>query len=185
VKVKTVYRLSWDFEKEELWLNAMSAKGLALFHYSWGAYQFEQSAPSEWTYRIELLPQLASKPESKNYLAFMADTGAQSVVTYRRWVYFRKLTTDEPFEIFSDRDSRITHYRRALTLYVPLCAALISSMVVETVIGIVNATHGGPGLAFTLPLLAWQLAVTALLATLAIRISRRVRALQAQKQLFE
>lgn len=181
MKIKTVRRLYWDFEKEELWLNAMAAKGLALCQYSWGTYRFEPSAPSEWTYRIELLPELASKPASKNYLAFMADTGAKPVATYLRWVYFRKLTTDEPFEVFSDLDSRIAHYKRALTLYVSVCAALIPSTVLSTM----NVTRGEVSLAFALPLLAMLLAITALLATRAIQMTRKVRALEAQKQLFE
>lgn len=181
MKVRTVHRLYSDYEKEELWLNAMSAKGLALIHYSWGTYRFEQSALGEWTYRIELLPKHPRKPESKNYLRFMAETGAQPVATYWRWVYFRKLTTDKPFEVFSDRDSRIAHYRRILTLYVSLFSVLILDIAANMII----ATHGAPGLALALPLLAMLSAMTVLVATLGIRLFRKVRALKVQKQLFE
>lgn len=182
MKVKVVRRLYWDFEKEELWLNAMAAKGQALLHYSWGTYRFEQSRPGEWTYRIELLPELASKPASQEYLAFMADTGAQTVATYLGWVYFRKLTADGSFEVFSDLESRITHYKRVLALFVSACAGIIPGSVVS----IINVTRGELTLGFVLPLLlAILLSIAALLAAQAVRLARKVRVLEAQKQLFE
>ena len=33
---------AWDSEKEEKWLNEMSAKGLALVDYTWFRYAFEE-----------------------------------------------------------------------------------------------------------------------------------------------
>ena len=46
---------AWEFEKEEKWLNEMSAKGLALVDYSWCRYSFEENEPGEYTNKIQLL----------------------------------------------------------------------------------------------------------------------------------
>ena len=131
MNVTTVRKLYWNFEKEERWLNEMAANGQALRHYSWGTYRFETSRPAEWTYRIELLPDVASKPASQEYLAFMADTGAQAVAIYQRWVYFRKPSVDGTFEVFSDLDSRIAHYKRVLLMFTSLFAALLPITIVN------------------------------------------------------
>ncbi len=45
--------------------------GLALISYSWCRYEFEDCVPGEYIYRLELLDQLHSHPESVNYLSFM------------------------------------------------------------------------------------------------------------------
>lgn len=41
---QVVRKFFMDFEKEEAWLNEMSAKGLALVEHSWARYVFEESA---------------------------------------------------------------------------------------------------------------------------------------------
>lgn len=90
-----------DFEKEEQWLNDMSAKGLALVEYSWARYVFEESAPGEYIYRLELLEEDPKKAKSAEYLQFMEETGAERVPAGKRpsgktvnvnprWVIFRK-----------------------------------------------------------------------------------------------
>ena len=181
MKVTTVRKLYWNFEAEESWLNKMAAKGHALINYSWGTYRFEPSRPAEWTYRIELLSDDAGKPASQEYLAFMADTGAQAVATYMRWVYFRKPSADGPFEVFSDLDSRIAHYKRVLLMFTSLFAALLPIAIVN----ITNISRGKLTLAFALPLLAILIGAEALLAVQALRVSGKVRELEVQKQLFE
>jgi len=181
MKDTVVHKLYWDFEKEEHWLNTMAAKGLALTHFSWGTYRFEPSTPGQWTYRIELLPELPSQPASREYLAFMAETGARAVATYMGWVYFRRPTEDGPFELFSDLDSRIAHYKRVLVLFASVSAALIPS----TVLSVMNVMRGEISLVFALPLLAMLMALIGVLGTQAFRQSQRVRELEAQKLLFE
>ena len=64
-----------SYDKEEAWLNEMAAKGLMLVHYSWCTYFFQEGIPGEYTYRLELLENLPSHPESQRYLDFMRDAG--------------------------------------------------------------------------------------------------------------
>jgi len=42
----------------------------------------------------------------------MEESGVEAIATWYCWVYFRKKAVDGPFDIYSDIDSRITHYKR-------------------------------------------------------------------------
>ena len=107
-----IHKAYVSYDKEEAWLNEMAAKGLMLVHYSWCTYFFQEGIPGEYTYRLELLENLPSHPESQRYLDFMRDAGAEPVCFWMRWVFFRKKTADGPFEIYSDATGQIAHYRR-------------------------------------------------------------------------
>lgn len=118
-----------DFEKEEAWLNEMSAKGLALVEYSWARYVFEESAKGEYIYRLELLEK--DPKEESDYLQFMEETGAERVpagvpakakrtLINQRWVIFRRKASEGPFQIYSDTDSKIKHYQRIHNVYLSL-----------------------------------------------------------------
>lgn len=131
-----------DFEKEEQWLNDMSAKGLALVEYSWARYVFEQSAPREYIYRLELLEDDPKKTKSAEYLQFMEETGAERVPAGKkpsgktvyvnpRWVIFRRRAAEGAFTIYSDTDSKIKHYQRIYRLWITLA-------VMELIVGVFN-----------------------------------------------
>jgi len=112
------WRLFIDYEKEEKWLNAMAAKGLALISYGlFNWYIFEECQPGEYIYRIELLENRARSLESLQYIRFMEGQGVECVDTYLNWVYFRKRTASGPFEIYSDLDARLKHCQRVSRLY--------------------------------------------------------------------
>lgn len=130
-----VWKAYWNFEKEEKWLNEMSAKGLALHSYSWCRYVFEESTRGEYIYRIELLDQLASHPESQAYIRFIEETGIECVATYLRWVYFRKNASEGAFNLYSDYDSRIAHYQRVNIFW-------ITFMILELIAGVSNIGIG-------------------------------------------
>ncbi|MNB95030.1 hypothetical protein D3C75_421950 [compost metagenome] len=129
-----------DFEKEEEWLNEMAAKGLALSEYSWAKYVFEESGKGEYIYRIELLKEDPKGPEAAGYLQFMKETGAEQVPTGKwfwgkynnlRWVIFRRKASEGAFTIYSDIDSKISHYKRIYSLW-------MSMVVMGLVIGLFN-----------------------------------------------
>ena len=106
----------WNYEKEEAWLNGKSAQGLALTGYSWCRYEFEDSNKGEYVYRIELLSHPSSHPESQKYIAFLEDIGIEHVSSYMRWIYLRKKSADGAFDLYSDIDSKIAHYKKISTL---------------------------------------------------------------------
>lgn len=110
----SIRRFILNFEKEEKWLNKMAAKGLNFIYYSFpGRYLFEEGKPGEYIYRLELLDKLPKHYESRSYINFVEETGAELVATYFRWAWFRKKASDGPFELYSDFSSKLVHYRKA------------------------------------------------------------------------
>ncbi len=129
----TIYKWfwAWSFETEEKWLNEMSAKGMQLVSVGLCKYTFEESTPSEYIYRLELLENVPSHPASMSYIHFLEETGVQHIGSVLRWVYLRKKATEGEFNLFSDIDSKIKHYKRLYTL-------LFAAMFLNLPIGISN-----------------------------------------------
>lgn len=123
----TIYKWfwAWDFEKEEKWLNEMSAKGLQLAAVGFCRYVFEEGTRGEYAYRLELLKDLPSNPESVSYIRFLEETGIEYIGSVIRWSYFRKKAADGAFEIYSDIDSKIKHYKRIMTLFIAVTPAVL------------------------------------------------------------
>ncbi|MCL2352988.1 MAG: DUF2812 domain-containing protein [Firmicutes bacterium] len=119
--VKRVFKLFFDFEKEEAWLNDMARHGWMMDSFFLGVYQFSEGPPEEYVYRIELLPQAAASAGSRPYLRFLEETGAEVVSTWFRWAYYRKKACDGDFEIYTDIGSRIGHYKRVACFMYPVC----------------------------------------------------------------
>lgn len=127
----TVRKIFFNFEKEEKWLNEMAAKGLNLIHYSWGKYLFEKGEPGEYIYRLELLEELPSNIESKNYIEFMEESGVQCVSIYMRWVFFRKKASEGEFNLYSDYDCKIKHYKRIIYLLGSITLGNLAAVIVN------------------------------------------------------
>jgi len=111
---RVIWRPYWNYEKEEKWLNEMAARGWLFTDYSWCRYVFQEGREGEFVYRIELLENLPTHPESQKYLRFLEGTGIECVASYLKWVYLRKKSADGPFDIYTDLESRIAHHRRIL-----------------------------------------------------------------------
>jgi len=97
--------LGWNYEKEEAWLNEMSAKGQQLVGVGLCRYEFEEGEPNEYTYRYELLQNPPPHPDGVEYIQFVEDTGAEHIGTMEGWAYFRKKTSEGEFSLFSDNAS--------------------------------------------------------------------------------
>ena len=116
----------WNYEKEERWINEMANKGLLLDNYSWCKYTFSEGKPGEYIYRIELLDNKSNHPESQAYIRFLEESGVEHVSSYMRWVYLRKKASDGEFDIYTDIDSKIKHYKRVNAMWTGLGAAEIA-----------------------------------------------------------
>jgi hypothetical protein len=116
--IKTIRKVFfiWEFEKEEKWLNEMSAIGLQLRGVGFCTYHFEDGIPGEYVYRLEMLDKWPSHAESVQYIRFLEDTGVEHIGSLLRWVYFRKKTNSDAFDLYSDVKSRISHLNRMLLL---------------------------------------------------------------------
>jgi hypothetical protein len=63
---------------------------------------------------MEMLEKHPGNIESTQYIRFVEETGAEHIGSLFGWVYFRKKTGGEGFDLFSDIDSRIKHLNRIL-----------------------------------------------------------------------
>lgn len=104
------------YEKEEEWLNEMSSKGYLLKEVGFYKYLFEEGAPNEYTYRIELLDDIPTTEKNVQYIDFLKSIGIDVVGSYSRWIYLRRRNDGIPFEMFSDLDSKINHYKKIIFL---------------------------------------------------------------------
>lgn len=140
---KVIYKLFWvwEFEKEEKWLNEMSAKGLHLDGVGFCKYIFEEGTPGDYQFKLEYLRRSASHPESVQYIHFLEDTGAEHIGNILKWAYFRKKSSEGVFDLYSDNESRISHLKRInrmllAVLFINLYAVLYNSILLATIGGI-------------------------------------------------
>ncbi len=119
----------WDFEKEERWLNEMAQSGWVLIAVGWCRYTFEKCEPGEYIVRLEM------RGGDDSYIEFMKETGAIYIGRMIQWLYFCKKAEDGAFDIFSDRESKISHLDRIGKMLEIIGAA-------NLLIGIVNAWNG-------------------------------------------
>ncbi len=179
-----IWKAYWDYEKEERWINEMSAMGLAMTDYSWCRYAFTEAPKNEYTYRIELLKHAASHPESMAYIRFLEENGVECIATYWRWVYLRKKTAEGPFDIYSDKDSKIAHYKRVFWFETAFMCLELTAGIVNLVMGIVslstNNSLGNAGVSNVI--LGSGLTLLGLLfLKLSLAMGRKIRKLQKEK----
>lgn len=101
-----------DFEKEEAWLNEMSEEGYSLIERSFFEYKFESCEKGKYVYRVEKLAQ-TKKEDKQNYIQFLEDLGVELVWQQFGWAYFRQEKNESVYEIYSDVNSKVSHYKRA------------------------------------------------------------------------
>lgn len=177
MKRKIVLRGYTDFDKEERWLNEMAAKGLACVGWYPYIYVFERAEPGAWTYRSGVLP----ASDSRQYLAFMADAGVETVAAFNRAAIFRKPTAKGPFELFSDTESRIAHYQSIRTRWLwVLLLLVLPGAVLDTAF-----VMSGWSTSDMLPLLLVQLAFICVVPLQMLRATKSIRALEAERLLTE
>jgi len=160
---------AWDFEKEEEWLENMARNGWVLDGVGFCTYHFIKTEQGEYSVRLQYLPYAE---ENSDYTTLLEESGAERVGRIVQWVYYRKKTTDGPFQLFSDLDSRIAHLDKiALLMFI--------IAVMNLVIGIVNSFN-------PVARLGWINLLCASLLTYGLgRIHGKKEALEKERQFRE
>jgi len=181
---KYVFRLFLDFEKEEAWYNKMAQKGWMLDGYYFIVYRFVKGEPGEYVYREELLPHLAGSSENLSYLDFLKSAEVEIVAMWGKWIIYRRKASDGIFEIYTDTDSRIAHYRRVSRLTLLCCAIVLAAMLF--LLGITLAQGSLVSLSWPRLFILSAIALTGLtLFFLGWRYRRKYRSLVRAQQLLE
>jgi len=117
---KTIIKFYMDYRKEEVWLNEMASKGLSLHTYSPFRYVFKKTEPGKYQYKIDLLDNLPSHPESENYIEFLDENGVELIGTHYRWILVRKLNDGTDFNLNTTTEAKMSFYKRYLQMVVPI-----------------------------------------------------------------
>jgi hypothetical protein len=110
------FKLYFDKDAEEKWLQEMSLNGWGFKKFFLGVYTFESCSPGEYQYQLDFLDNW--KGDKRNYSSFMEDVGIEVVGQWWRWVYLRKKTADGPFELYTDAESKIQLYRKIRDFFI-------------------------------------------------------------------
>ncbi|MFZ7134262.1 MAG: DUF2812 domain-containing protein [Eubacteriales bacterium] len=104
------FRLYYDKDVEEKWLNKMSESGWAFRKFLLGFYFFDVCEPGEYRYQIDLLNNWSGDKEDFSF--FMKENHIDVISQWYRWVYLRKKRADGILEIYTDNESKIAQYNR-------------------------------------------------------------------------
>lgn len=126
VETKTVRRVifAWEDDKEERWLEEMSASGWHLTGVAPFTWYFQKGKPTQLVYRLDY--KLTLDKDYEEYKQIFADSGWELVCIMANWHYYRILPeNDKVPEIYSDNRSRAAKYQRLLAFLIILIPTLI------------------------------------------------------------
>lgn len=103
-------RFYLNTEKEVKWLNEMAANGWNFTNYRLFVYSFEKCEPGEYEYQIDTSDKFGKCSEKFRY--FMEEAGIDVVCCWGPWVMLRRKKSEEPFELYTDDESKLEHFIR-------------------------------------------------------------------------
>ena len=109
------FKLYFDKDKETQWLNEMSQKGWAMNGFFAGFYRFEPCEKGTYTYQIDFGNEFFSV--SDDYREFMSDSDIEIIQSWGFWVFLRKLSSEGEFQLYTDVDSQIEHYKKIRNMF--------------------------------------------------------------------
>ena len=179
-KVKRGYfkNLFINIEKEETWLNDMCQSGYALCVISNGYYVFEPCDPGTYIYRLEFFDQEIFQKEKDSYLKFMQESNVECIASFKRWHYFRRDSALGDFEIYSDIDSKIEHYKRINFIWYMLALIFVAS-------GLSQNVFFGNISQFDLILNIILIIIGFFFLTLAFPLTRKINNLKREKTVYK
>jgi len=107
------FKLYYDKDQEEKFLNEMSDRGYAMEKFFLGLYFFEPCNPGEYTYRVDLIAGKGIK-ETNSFYDLVRDAGGELVQTWGFWAFYRKKGS---FDLYTDRESQISQYEKIRKLF--------------------------------------------------------------------
>lgn len=115
-KTKMVkFRWCYNTDKETEWLNRMAGQGWAMTGFWLGFYRFERCEPGEYIYQIDATEKFFDV--SEDYRQFMEEMGAEIIAAWGFSVVLRKKAGAGPFELYTDVESTIERYSKALNVF--------------------------------------------------------------------
>jgi hypothetical protein len=134
----------WNFftiaqwEEEEQWLNEMARNGYNLIGVKcFVRYIFEQGAPGEYIYKLDLPDNLEHGMDDKAYCNFLAECGIDVVCKQKQWLFLRKKAADGPFNEQGDMFAKLKMTNKAYSYAVRILSRLLRTFAILIFIDIV------------------------------------------------
>ena len=97
-----------DVEREEKWLNEMSAAGWLLEKWNGNfRYTFRRGERGAWLYKIDMVDEEERGLDGETYINFLNECGIEVAYRYKKWLFLRKRAVDGPFDTANDLYSRL------------------------------------------------------------------------------
>ncbi|MBU3181743.1 DUF2812 domain-containing protein [Clostridium psychrophilum] len=89
---------------------------------------------------------MPSHPKSIAYIDFLKETSIEYITSYMRWVYLRKKTSEGAFNIYSDIESEVIHYRRINVIFNTVMTLEFMISFINIIMGfVISCTHTTAG----------------------------------------
>lgn len=124
------YRLMINPYAIEKWVNDMACQGWHLKKFTWIRFTFERGEPGRYIYRHDELERFGSHYE-EDYLEFLQSSGIEQVDHSGNFVFFRKVAQEGPFELYTDKKTKIGNLSKKMSL-------LFSLILLNLFIGIIG-----------------------------------------------
>lgn len=109
------WKLYFDKDLEESWLNQLAQQGWGLTSFCLGRYTFEPIEPGEYIYRVDLLP--SDEEKKQEYFSLLREMGVEVIQQWGFWFFCRRRASEGPFELYSDAPSKASHYGRIARMF--------------------------------------------------------------------
>lgn len=186
------FRLYFDKEKEEVWLNEMCRQGWAMTGFFLGVYTFVPCEFGKYTYQIDMPPisgKVGTRDKKKReYIEFVESTGAEYVCSWGFWLIFRKETVKGEFKLYTDSESQIRLYQRIRLVFLviglyDLWVSIFDTLNVWRYAGnFLLIEHGNlldlDGSLLLFPGLAVIYLMTFVMMAMVVRLTRKIRRLK-------
>lgn len=135
----TKFKLLFNKDEETVWINDLAEQGWAMRSFFGGFYSFERCQPGEYIYQIDFADKFGHL--SRDYRDFMEEMGVEIVCQWGFWVILRRHAQEGPFELYTDVESTMEHYRKIRTMFKVVTLFEIICFFVE-MIAIFNGSVG-------------------------------------------
>lgn len=170
------FRIYYDNDAAANWLNEMAKDGWNMTGFFAGIFLFEKCGKGAWQYQVDFRTGFGRKAD--DYRLFMEDAGIEVIQNWGFWTFLRKPASEKPFQLYTDIDSRLTHYKKILVMFKIITALEVLGLTVELLAALMG---NRPAIAFAFVLGA----ISLILVNQVIRVKRIINKLKEQRDGFQ
>lgn len=174
------FRLYYDKDKEEIWLNKMAQEGYAMTRFFLGFYWFEACEKGEYVYQIDLFTEPKQSMTHAEYVNLITETGAEFMGSWGWWRFFRRKAELGEFKLYTDASSRLEQLQRIFRFFRNVLILEAVVLVYEIAVTGINLYHGYALTGVMLSCCILIGALTAVIGTVCCSTRKKIRELEKE-----